>query len=264
MLKADTSGANAVRIKQLEKELSEAEEDYTDTLIDQKIQDLQDQNDVAAEQRQRQIDLLQAIHDWTTQQRGINVGDNEYWDMTYDLMDESFATYEQNMTKLKNELAKKGLTATSQDLEDMAWGVADASIYSKYQLNPESYVNTFERIMDLLIDKETAGMGNRQFNRWLKETLSTNTASNAMYDISTTRAYKDAETTTNASSSSYTSGNYKYTTTTTTQSTPWVETDSRQNARGEWNETGVIREGVETKTIGSSTSSQYIGPTKPA
>ena len=59
-LQQDTSGANALEILQLQKEIDEAQEDYTDTLIDQKISDLQKQNDLAAEQRQRQIDIAQA------------------------------------------------------------------------------------------------------------------------------------------------------------------------------------------------------------
>jgi hypothetical protein len=41
----DTSGANATEILKLQKEIDEAQEDYTDTLIDQKISELQKQND---------------------------------------------------------------------------------------------------------------------------------------------------------------------------------------------------------------------------
>jgi uncharacterized protein YeeX (DUF496 family) len=50
-LSQDTSGANALEIQNLQKEIDEAQEDYTDTLIDQKIAELQQQNDAAAEQR---------------------------------------------------------------------------------------------------------------------------------------------------------------------------------------------------------------------
>jgi hypothetical protein len=48
-LKQDTSGANAAEIMDLEKEIREGQEDYTDSLIDQKINELQEQNDKAAE-----------------------------------------------------------------------------------------------------------------------------------------------------------------------------------------------------------------------
>ena len=58
-LRQDTSGANALEIMQLEKELEQGQEDYTDTLVDQKISELQQQNDEAAEQRERQIQIAQ-------------------------------------------------------------------------------------------------------------------------------------------------------------------------------------------------------------
>lgn len=56
-LRQDTSGANQLEILRLEEELDQARQDYTDKLIDDKITDLQKQNDAAAEQRQMQIDL---------------------------------------------------------------------------------------------------------------------------------------------------------------------------------------------------------------
>lgn len=59
-LQMDTSGANATEILKLQKEIEEGQENYTDTLIDQKISELQEQNDEAAKQREKQIDLLQA------------------------------------------------------------------------------------------------------------------------------------------------------------------------------------------------------------
>lgn len=59
-LRQDTSGANALEIKELEEELRDDREAFQDTLIDQAIADLQDQNDAAAEQRERQINLAQA------------------------------------------------------------------------------------------------------------------------------------------------------------------------------------------------------------
>jgi hypothetical protein len=39
-LQQDTSGANALDILKLQEEIDEAQEDYTDTLIDQKISEL--------------------------------------------------------------------------------------------------------------------------------------------------------------------------------------------------------------------------------
>lgn len=63
-LRRDTSNANALEIKKLEEEIANQKEDYTDTLIDQKISELQEQNDEASQQRQQQIDLLQAQLDY--------------------------------------------------------------------------------------------------------------------------------------------------------------------------------------------------------
>jgi hypothetical protein len=40
-LSQDTSGANALEIERLQKEIDEGRESYTDTLIDQKISELQ-------------------------------------------------------------------------------------------------------------------------------------------------------------------------------------------------------------------------------
>ena len=58
-LMMDTSGANSQEILQLQKELNNSEESYGDSLIDQKLQELQDQNDIAQQQREDQIELLQ-------------------------------------------------------------------------------------------------------------------------------------------------------------------------------------------------------------
>lgn len=59
-LQVDTSTGNQVEIKKLQKQLDEKQESYTDSLIDQKITELQDQNKEAAEQRQKQIDIMKA------------------------------------------------------------------------------------------------------------------------------------------------------------------------------------------------------------
>ena len=80
-LRRDTSNANALEIKQLEEEIATQKQDYTDTLIDQKISELQAQNDYAAEQRQQQIDLLQA-------QLDADEANGYFWDEVYNLVQE--------------------------------------------------------------------------------------------------------------------------------------------------------------------------------
>lgn len=63
-LRRDTTGANESEIRALEKQLDEARQNYADTLIDQSINRLQESNDKAAEQREKQISLLTAQLDY--------------------------------------------------------------------------------------------------------------------------------------------------------------------------------------------------------
>ena len=78
-LQQDTSGANNLEILRLQKEIEEEQQEYTDSLIDQKINELQQQNDIAAEQRQYQIDLMQTQLDQYLQS-------NQLWQDVYNLM----------------------------------------------------------------------------------------------------------------------------------------------------------------------------------
>lgn len=64
LLQRDTSGTYALEIKKLQEEIKSAQEDYTDTLVDQAIQELQDSYDLAAEAREREIEMLQNQKDW--------------------------------------------------------------------------------------------------------------------------------------------------------------------------------------------------------
>ena len=59
-LRQDTSKDNSLEILSLEEELSSLKEDYTDELVDQKLTKIQDQEDFAAEQRERQIALMES------------------------------------------------------------------------------------------------------------------------------------------------------------------------------------------------------------
>lgn len=63
-LRMDTSGSHNTEIAKLEKELRESQLDYADTLVDQSLQEMQDQNDAAAEQRERQITLMEDQLEW--------------------------------------------------------------------------------------------------------------------------------------------------------------------------------------------------------
>ena len=71
-LRQDTSGANDLEILRLEKEIAEERESYGDSLVDQALQELQDQNDEAAEQRDRQTQLLQDQLEWAEKNGAFN------------------------------------------------------------------------------------------------------------------------------------------------------------------------------------------------
>lgn len=59
MYKRQDATSSLTELKSLEKELEDSRRDYIDTLVDQKLNELQEQNDEAAEQRQRQIELME-------------------------------------------------------------------------------------------------------------------------------------------------------------------------------------------------------------
>ena len=63
-LRQDTTGSNALEIKKLEQDLAKEKQNYQDALIDQSLNDLKEQNDAAAEQREKQIELMQSQLDW--------------------------------------------------------------------------------------------------------------------------------------------------------------------------------------------------------
>ena len=71
-LRRDTTGGNQVAILKTQKELEEARQSYEDTLVDQSISRLQDDNAKAAEQRERQIELMQAQLDYAAQNGEFN------------------------------------------------------------------------------------------------------------------------------------------------------------------------------------------------
>ena len=80
-LRQDTSNANQVEILTLQEEITLEQEDYTDTLIDQRISELQEQNELAQEQRQHQIEIAQA-------QLEHYVSTGQIWNEVKQLMDD--------------------------------------------------------------------------------------------------------------------------------------------------------------------------------
>lgn len=83
-LMRDTSGANQSEILSLQKQLEDEREKYSDTLMDQAVERLEDQNEKAREQREQQIELLeQQLEFW--QETGA------LWEEVADLMSNGFS-----------------------------------------------------------------------------------------------------------------------------------------------------------------------------
>ena len=71
-LQRDTTGGNDLAALQMGKELEDQRESYSDNLIDQAIQRLQDDNDAAAQQREKQIEIMQAQLDYQAENGEFN------------------------------------------------------------------------------------------------------------------------------------------------------------------------------------------------
>ena len=84
-LQMDTSGGNQLEILQLQKEIDEARENYQDSLIDQQLSRMQEDADAAAEQRERQISLLD-------KQLKIDQSNGEIWSKVFDIWNTGFTS----------------------------------------------------------------------------------------------------------------------------------------------------------------------------
>ena len=82
-LQRDTSNANDLEAMQLEKSLEKSRQDYQDSLVDQALEKMARDNNLAAEQRATQINIMQAQLEYQTK-----IG--AYWDDVYKLIRSSF------------------------------------------------------------------------------------------------------------------------------------------------------------------------------
>lgn len=139
-LQRDTSGANQTEILQLQKELEEARQNYQDTLIDQELDRLNEVNDVANDQRERQIEIMQAQLDWAAK-------NGEFWEETYTLIQGAFnedGTFNNNsalVELLKGTDAFKGMSEFGQ----MNWIAELIKEYNQAQLG----------FSDWMVDRES-------------------------------------------------------------------------------------------------------------
>ena len=143
-LQMDTSGANALEILELQREIEEGQRDYTDNLIDQKITALQKQNDEAAQQRQDQIDIMQA-------QLDHYIKSGEVWQDAYELMQSGINSQGIIVgSSLWDVLAGNEDYASKSNLEKLKWAeeindnVALAMLYLKSGQSTEGLINSGE------------------------------------------------------------------------------------------------------------------------
>lgn len=109
-LMRDTSGGNAMEIASLQKEIDEAKQGYTDSLVDQQLQSLQDVNEKAAEQRQEQIDLAQM-------QLDSYANSAEIWSEVKELVDAGFTQVANGIPFVETQAGQ--LAALSKDVSAM-------------------------------------------------------------------------------------------------------------------------------------------------
>ena len=108
MLQADTAGGNQVTIAQLRKEITEAQQSYGRTLEDQLMERLSIQGDVAAKQREHQIELMQAQHN-IAKETGVYARELNEWFRS--------GTHKQELTDLLKEKENwNALTEKEQDV----------------------------------------------------------------------------------------------------------------------------------------------------
>ena len=117
LLQQDTSGANDMEILRLEKEIKEQSQDYTDSLIDQRISQLQEQNDKAAEQRARQISIAQA-------QLDQYVSSGKIWSEVYSILENGIDSNGVIVdgSSLMSILQSNAEYASMSNLEKLKWG----------------------------------------------------------------------------------------------------------------------------------------------
>lgn len=130
-LRQDTTGSNAVEIKKLEKDLEKERQNYTDSLIDQSLNDLKEQNDAAAKQREKQIELMQSQLDEAVRTGAFA---DQATDLVKKVMTGGFVDVNSDLYNLlvENEDYYKMTNASRKDwFEQLQATIAEAFVYSQ-------------------------------------------------------------------------------------------------------------------------------------
>ncbi len=137
-LRQDTTGSNSVEIKKLEKDLEKERQNYTDSLIDQSLNDLKEQNDAAAKQREKQIELMQSQLDW--QEKTGYYADEATTIVKEGLGPNGVIDKSSRMYKLleSEEDTSKLSNASQQEwFEELKKTIAEAFVYNEAVSNPD-------------------------------------------------------------------------------------------------------------------------------
>ena len=139
-LRRDTTGGNDLAALQLEKELNDQRQNYEDNLIDQAVQRLQDDNDAAAQQREKQIEIMQAQLDYQSE-------NGEFNQYIRDLMD----------TAIDGD----GHLATDSDLYKLLAEQENADAMTKVgrEVWEEELNGTFKEVMAFLLKEQGEAEG---------------------------------------------------------------------------------------------------------
>lgn len=134
-LKRDTTGGNQVQILAAQKQLDEQRQEYENSLVDQSISRLQEDNEKAAEQREKQIELMQA-------QLNYAVENGEFNSDVYNL--------------ISGALGANGELLTNSDLFDLlqreeSWAAMSATSKEVWE---DELNNTFKEVSAYLLKEQ--------------------------------------------------------------------------------------------------------------
>ena len=157
-MRRDTTGGNALAALELEKQLAEDRESYEDTLVDQAISRLSEDNSAAAEQREHQIEIMQAQLDYA-QENG------EYWNMVTQLIADATGDDGQLLTNtrleqlLQNNESWEAMSETQQAVWEEELNTTFKEVVA-YLLKENSELNgTFYTALTAAVDTVGAAIG---------------------------------------------------------------------------------------------------------
>lgn len=197
-LRQDTSGANQLEILQRQSELDDARQSYTDQLIDQKISELQEQNDEAANQREKQITFLEAQLDWN-REHGV------YWENIRTMLDNitgNQATQEKIAALLKSSESWESLSALQKQewTSNLAESLGNAQTYLAHTSG-----GTLQSDLTKSMNAIDAAIQNQAANIMNKITVASSSSSSTS---SSSNSSKNTSSSSSSSSSSSGTGSY--------------------------------------------------------